>query len=72
MCCHLAQGWGLEHELLLFLPHEPATGSGRTVRLISYRGPGLDFSERNRALLPLLRPHLHQAYLDAERLPQPG
>jgi DNA-binding NarL/FixJ family response regulator len=26
-----------------------------------------DFSERDRALLSLLRPHLHQAYLDAER-----
>jgi hypothetical protein len=28
--------------------------------------PGPDFSERDRALLTLLRPHLHQAYLDAE------
>jgi DNA-binding NarL/FixJ family response regulator len=28
--------------------------------------PGPDFSERDRALLALLRPHLHQAYLDAE------
>ena len=31
------------------------------------RGRGPDFSERDRALLALLRPHLHQAYLDAER-----
>ena len=31
------------------------------------RGPGRDFSERERALLTLLRPHLHQAYLDAEQ-----
>jgi DNA-binding NarL/FixJ family response regulator len=37
------------------------------VRLTLYRGPGSDFSERDRALLVLLRPHLHQAYLDGER-----
>jgi DNA-binding NarL/FixJ family response regulator len=37
------------------------------VRLLFSRGPGLDFSERDRAVLTLLRPHLHQAYLDAER-----
>ena len=30
-----------------------------------------DFSERDRALLVLLRPHLHQAYLDAERRRHP-
>ena len=39
----------------------------RTIRLILWREPGPDFSERDRALLALLRPHLHQAYLDAER-----
>ncbi len=32
-----------------------------------FRGPGADFSEADRALLTLLRPHLHHAYLDAER-----
>ncbi len=37
------------------------------MRLYFGRGPGPDFSERDRALLTLLRPHLHQAYLDAER-----
>ncbi len=36
------------------------------------RGPGPDFSERDRALLALLRPHLHQAYLDAERRRRPA
>ena len=34
---------------------------------ILFRGSGPDFSERDRALLVLLRPHLHQAYLDAEQ-----
>jgi DNA-binding CsgD family transcriptional regulator len=54
---------GVEHELMLCLPGGP----GRTVRLIFFRGPGPDFSERDRALLTLLRPHLREAYLDAER-----
>ncbi len=36
------------------------------MRLIFSRGPGRDFSERDLALLTLLRPHLRQAYLDAE------
>jgi DNA-binding CsgD family transcriptional regulator len=59
---------GLEHDLSLSLPAPGHTaGPGRTVRLFLLRGPGSDFSERDRALLALLRPHLHQAYLDAER-----
>jgi DNA-binding CsgD family transcriptional regulator len=60
---------GLEHELQLCLPEPPGPtqGAGRTVRLYLFRGRGgPDFSERDRALLTLLRPHLHQAYLDAE------
>jgi DNA-binding NarL/FixJ family response regulator len=39
--------------------------------LCFWRGPGPDFSERDRALLALLRPHLHQVYLDAERRRRP-
>jgi DNA-binding NarL/FixJ family response regulator len=42
-----------------------------TLRLFLFRGPGADFSEADRALLTLLRPHLHQAYLDAERRRHP-
>jgi len=53
---------GLEHELMLCLP----AGPGRTVRLMFLRGPGRDFSERDRALLALLRPHLQEAYEEAE------
>jgi DNA-binding CsgD family transcriptional regulator len=60
---------GLEHELMLSLPAGPP---GRTLRLFFFRGPGgPDFSERDRALLTLLRPHLHQAYRDAERRRDP-
>ena len=65
---------GLEHELQLCLPEPPGQtqGPGRTVRLYCFRGPeGPDFTERDRALLMLLRPHLHQAYLDAERRRHP-
>jgi DNA-binding CsgD family transcriptional regulator len=64
---------GIEHEIQLCLPEAPGQtpGPGRTVRLVLYRGPGPDFSERDRALLTLLRPHLHQAYLDAERRRHP-
>ena len=53
---------GFDHELMLCLPGAP----GRTVRLMFFRGPGQDFSERDRALLALLRPHLQEAYADAE------
>jgi DNA-binding CsgD family transcriptional regulator len=64
----------IEHEIMVCLPASPrwATDSGRragglSVRLLFFRESGPDFSERDRALLTLLRPHLHQAYLDAER-----
>jgi DNA-binding NarL/FixJ family response regulator len=46
-------------------------GPGRAMRLCFLRGPGRDFSERDRALLTLLRPHLHQANLDAEQRRHP-
>jgi DNA-binding CsgD family transcriptional regulator len=64
---------GIEHELMLSMPAgTPGTsGFGRTLRIFLFRGPGRDFSERDRALLTLLRPHLHEAYLDAERRRHP-
>jgi len=64
---------GIEHQLQLCLPDHagPSAGPGHTIRLYLYRGPGPDFSERDRAVLTLLRPHLHQAYLDAERRRHP-
>ena len=60
---------GIRHFMTLFLPEPPgpSRGPGRTVRLYLYRDGGPDFSERDRALLTLIRPHLHQAFLDAER-----
>ena len=64
---------GIEHCLMLCLPEAPppTAGPGRHVRLTLDRRSGPDFSERDRALLTLLRPHLQQAYLDAERRRHP-
>jgi DNA-binding CsgD family transcriptional regulator len=64
---------GIEHYIQLCLPGGSGrtSGSGRTVRLVLYRGPGPDFTERDRAMLTLLRPHLYQACLDVERRRHP-
>jgi DNA-binding CsgD family transcriptional regulator len=63
---------GMEHHLGVALPEVPEmAGPGRYVRLFFHRAPGPDFSERDRALLVLLRPHLQQAYLDAMRRRHP-
>jgi len=69
MYCDTVRPAGFEHQLTLCLPPGPGriAGPGQTMRLLFSRGPGLDFSERDRAVLTLLRPHLHQAYLGAER-----
>ena len=59
-----------EHVLQLCLPGPlgpaawPYCGGAQ---MLIFRGPGPDFSERDRDLLALLQPHLNQAYLDAER-----
>lgn len=73
MYCDLYRPQRAEHELMLTLPAGPGKshGPGRTLRLFLFRGPGADFSEADRALLMLLRPHLHHAYLDAERRRHP-
>jgi DNA-binding NarL/FixJ family response regulator len=63
MYCDHYRPQEVEHHLRLCL----GDGPGRTVNLMLFRGPGSDFSERDRALLALLRPHLQQAYRDAEQ-----
>ena len=72
--CGLNRPMGFEHDLMLTMPAQPGPvpAPGRTVRLFFLRGPGPDFSERDRALLTLLRPHLQRAYLDAERRRHPA
>jgi len=55
---------------MLCLPEAPqgtTANPERHVRLYLAREPGPDFTERDRALLILLRPHLHQAYRAAEQ-----
>jgi DNA-binding CsgD family transcriptional regulator len=71
--CDYLRAQEVEHMLALCLPAGagPCAGPGRTIRLAFFRGHGRDFSERDRALLALLRPHLHRAYLDAERRRHP-
>jgi DNA-binding CsgD family transcriptional regulator len=73
MYTDLARPLGLEHSLMACLPSAlpRAAGPGRYVGLALCRGPGPDFSERDRAVLTLLRPYLDQAYLDAERRRHP-
>jgi DNA-binding CsgD family transcriptional regulator len=65
---------GIENSLMLCLPEAPpgtTANSERHVRLYLNRGPGPDFSDRDRALLVLLRPHLQQAYRNAEQRRHP-
>lgn len=55
---------GVEHEIRLCLD----TGTPqRTVRLLFTRGSGSDFSDRDLAVLTLLRPHLQAAFTVAQR-----
>jgi DNA-binding CsgD family transcriptional regulator len=70
-CC---RPYGIEHELMVCLPAAPGwtAGPGQSLRLVFVRGPGPDFSGRHRDLLTLLRPHLRQAYIDAERRRHPA
>ena len=65
----LLQRFGVEHALMTVTP----LGHWHTARLICLRGEGSDFSERDRAVLTLLRPHLNHLLLlaDAARRPVP-
>jgi DNA-binding CsgD family transcriptional regulator len=73
MYCDIYRPLDIAHELQLCLPDPAgqAAGPGRTIRMFFFRQSGPDFSERDRALLVLLRPHLQQAYLEAERRRHP-
>ncbi|GAA1607016.1 hypothetical protein GCM10009789_71670 [Kribbella sancticallisti] len=53
----------LQHSMLLTLPGGP----GRTLRLVAFRQSGPTFSERDRSIFLLLRPHLYAIHLRVER-----
>lgn len=53
-----------DHELMLALPDG---GPGRTLRLLAFRSGGPDFTEDDRFLMQLLRPHIATAYRQAIR-----
>jgi DNA-binding NarL/FixJ family response regulator len=71
--CDYFRAQEFEHQLALCLPGLPGSSAGprRTIRMAFFRGHGRDFSERDRALLALLQPHLHRAHLNAERRRNP-
>jgi DNA-binding CsgD family transcriptional regulator len=49
---------GLKRDLMACLAGRP----GRTLRLLLWRGPSRDFTERERTIVWLLRPHLYRLY----------
>jgi DNA-binding CsgD family transcriptional regulator len=60
--------YGVEHELKLWLPAPP----GHSRYFEFDRGPGRDFSDRDVALLRLVRPHLGRLRARWERAPRPA
>jgi DNA-binding CsgD family transcriptional regulator len=68
MYCEYDRLVGAEREMMLCLPSQP----GHVLRLLFRRGPGPDFTQRDRDLLTLLRPHLHHAYRQQQRRQHPG
>ena len=55
---------GIDHEMMVCLPDGP----GRQLRLLVWRGrTDPEFTERDRVLLTLLRPHLYAAHVGAGR-----
>lgn len=60
----LMESNGVVHTLMLSLPSAPG---GQVRRLLFRRGKGPGFTERDRQVLTLLRPHLYEIWLGAER-----
>jgi DNA-binding CsgD family transcriptional regulator len=58
----LRRGSKTSHELMMSLPD----GAGRQLRLLCWRHPGGDFTERERFDLQLLLPHIEAAYRRGE------
>jgi len=58
---------GNERLMMVCLPSQ----LGRVLRLLFWRGSGPDFTQRDRDLLTLLRPHLYHAYREQQRRQDP-
>jgi DNA-binding CsgD family transcriptional regulator len=58
---------GVERDAMLCI----SAPTGRSRRLIFFRGPGADFDGRDRLLLSLLRPLLNELYQELERRRRP-
>jgi DNA-binding CsgD family transcriptional regulator len=54
---------GMTHGMHASFPTLP----GQMRKISFWRGPGSDFTERDRLVVELLRPHLWEVYLDAQR-----
>jgi DNA-binding CsgD family transcriptional regulator len=52
-----------KHCMLISMPTSP----GHTRRLLVWRDDGSDFTERDRLLMRVLRPHFYEVYLDSQR-----
>jgi len=59
--------FGIEHDMMLCI----SAPTGRSRRLILFRGRGLDFDGHDRLLLSLLRAHLNELYQELERARRP-
>lgn len=55
--------FGARHSIGVSLPTLP----GHTRKISLWRDTGSDFNERDRLILQLLQPHLHEVYLHAQR-----
>ena len=74
MYCDVLRPQGIEHQLGLCLPEPPRPEAGRrSDNQVVLASVGLDWTSPSAVelLLTLLRPHLHQAFLDAERRRSP-
>lgn len=68
VCYTAMRPFGVEHELKLWLPAPP----GHSRCFAFARDPGRDFSDRDVALLRLVRPHLARLRTRWERAPRPA
>jgi DNA-binding CsgD family transcriptional regulator len=67
MYCEYDRIFGVEREMMVCLPSQVS----QVVRLLFSRGKGPDFSQRDRDVCTLLRPHLDRIYRQQQRFHHP-